>query len=153
MRKPRYQNEDIMMALWIKTKEERKKYNDALFDEAYMFVDDEVEGYYRCLWGLTTDEDDYKWRMCAKSYARREELKKTLYDRMILTKAEKRQRLRIDRRLKRMDRRMWRTLWRKADKMTDEEIEQAAYEADCWFADYMEEKKKRGAEQSTEATA
>ena len=37
MRKPRYQNEDIMKALGIKTEEERKKYNDALFDEAYMF--------------------------------------------------------------------------------------------------------------------
>ena len=57
MRKPRYQNEDIMKALGIKTEEERKKYNDALIDEAYLFVDDEVEGYYRCLWGLTTDED------------------------------------------------------------------------------------------------
>ena len=54
MRKPRYQNEDIMKALGIKTEEERKKYNDALIDEAYLFVDDEVEGYYRCLWGLTT---------------------------------------------------------------------------------------------------
>ena len=33
MRKPRYQNEDIMKALGIKTEEERKKYNDALIDE------------------------------------------------------------------------------------------------------------------------
>ena len=153
MRKPRYQNEDIMKALGIKTEEERKKYNDALIDEAYLFVDDEVEGYYRCLWGLTTEEDDYKWRMCAKAYARREELKKTLYDRMILTKAEKRRHLRLDRHLKRKDRRMWRTLWRKADKMTDEEIEQGAYEADCLVAEYREEQKKREAEQSTEATA
>ena len=153
MRKPRYQNEDIMKPLGIKTEEERKKYNDALIDEAYLFVDDEVEGYYRCLWGLTTDEDDYKWRMCAKSYARREELKKTLYDRMILTKAEKRRRVLARKISQWKDRRMWRTLWRKADKMTDEEIEQAAYEADCWFADYMEEKKKREAEQSSEATA
>ena len=97
--------------------------------------------------------DHYKWRMCAKAYARRKELKKTLYDRMILTKAEKRRRVLARKISQWKDRRMWRTLWRKADKMTDEEIEQAAYEADCWFADYMEEKKKREAEQSTEATA
>ena len=32
MRKPRYQNEDIMKALGIKTKEERYAYNIALID-------------------------------------------------------------------------------------------------------------------------
>lgn len=148
MKKPRYQNEDIMKALGIKTKEERYAYNIALIDEANGYTDDELEGYYRCLWKLTTEEDDFKWRMCAKAYEHRAKLQRTLPDRLIVTKAEKRRFLHTRKKKNKTHRKILRKAWRAVDGMTEEELEQKVYEDQIWFeqrlAEYEAEKETAG---------
>lgn len=139
MRKPRYQNEELMAALGIKTDEERQAYNNALIEKAHGFTDDELEGHYRCMWGLTTEKDDYKCRMGAKAYARREELLKTLPDRLIVTKAEKRRFLRNRKRSQRVKDRMLKDAWKAADNMTEQELEEQLYKDQMWFEEKFAE--------------
>lgn len=137
--KPKYQNEDLMAALSIKTEKERHAYNQKLINEANGFTEDEVEGHYRCMWGLTTEEDDYKCRMNARAYRRRLELFETLPDRLIITSGEKRRFLRNRKRAARMKAKMLRDVMRESSYMSEKELEEQVYQDAIWFEEKLKE--------------
>ena len=136
IRKLRYQNEELIDVLGIKTEEERKEYNLALMKKAKTFTDEELEGHYLYVPG-NMSEENLQYRAGAEAYDRRVEMIRTIPSRMIATRWEILHYRWLEKRIQRLHKKILKEAWAATEHMTDDELEQAVYEGECWFEEMM----------------